>query len=284
MDQTASGPRTETFAPLPALEPTAKITDEQRKEYQENGWIKIKNVLSPEEIMAFEPEFTKMMKRFARKRAPVAELDYYHKQFIQFNSLWHRSPVARHFIFARRFARMAAELMGVNGVRFYHDQALYKEPGGGHTLHHQDRSYWPLDTDNVCALWIPFQDTPVDMGPVSFVTGSHKFPYRSEDIITPEGERKMLEYLKTKGCEAEHHPYELGEVSFHTGWTCHTSKPNSTDKMRKVMTINYFEDGTRLKVFSKNQLSDAKNFMGEFEEGDRIRGAFHPLLWEADSA
>ena len=100
MHQTASGPRTETFAPLPALEPAVKITDEQRKEFQENGWIKIKSVLSPEEIMAFEPEFTRMMERFARKRAPVGELNYYHKQFIQFTSLWHRSPVARHFIFA----------------------------------------------------------------------------------------------------------------------------------------------------------------------------------------
>ena len=33
------------------------------------------------------------------------------------------------FTLARRFAKIAADLMGVEGVRIYHDQALFKEPG-----------------------------------------------------------------------------------------------------------------------------------------------------------
>ena len=32
-------------------------------------------------------------------------------------------------------------------VRLYHDQALFKEAGGGITPWHQDQHYWPLDTD-----------------------------------------------------------------------------------------------------------------------------------------
>jgi len=30
----------------------------------------------------------------------------------------------------QRLARVAAELLGVSGVRLYHDQSLYREPGG----------------------------------------------------------------------------------------------------------------------------------------------------------
>lgn len=42
-----------------------------------------------------------------------------------------KSEIIQRFVMARRFAKVAAELMGVDGVRIYHDQALFKEPSGG---------------------------------------------------------------------------------------------------------------------------------------------------------
>ena len=36
-------------------------------------------------------------------------------------------------------------LLQTPGVRMYHDQALYKEAGGGYTPWHVDQFYWPLD-------------------------------------------------------------------------------------------------------------------------------------------
>ncbi len=45
----------------------------------------------------------------------------------------------RKFVFGTRLARIAAELMGVRGVRIYHDQALCKLPGGGPTPWHADQ-------------------------------------------------------------------------------------------------------------------------------------------------
>ncbi|MEM9514691.1 MAG: phytanoyl-CoA dioxygenase family protein [Actinomycetota bacterium] len=43
-------------------------------------------------------------------------------------------------------ASVAAELLGVEAVRVYHDQALVNRAGGGRTPWHQDQWYWPLDT------------------------------------------------------------------------------------------------------------------------------------------
>ena len=34
----------------------------------------------------------------------------------------------KEFVFSRRLAGIAAQLLGVHAVRLYHDQALYKEP------------------------------------------------------------------------------------------------------------------------------------------------------------
>ena len=45
---------------------------------------------------------------------------------------------------ATRIARTAAALLGVDAVRLWHDQALYKESGGRETDPHQDLPYWPI--------------------------------------------------------------------------------------------------------------------------------------------
>lgn len=50
--------------------------------------------------------------------------------------------------------------MQVEGVRFYADQALYKEPHGGYTPWHCDAFYWPLATDKAVTAWIPLQVCP----------------------------------------------------------------------------------------------------------------------------
>ena len=54
-------------------------------------------------------------------------------------NLWERDVDVRKFVFGTRLARIAAELMGVRGVRMYHDQALCKLPGGGPTPWHADQ-------------------------------------------------------------------------------------------------------------------------------------------------
>ena len=86
-------------------------------------------------------------------------------------NLWTHDERVRAFVFARRFARAAAELMGVAGVRLYHDQALFKEPGGGITPWHQDQFYWPLDTDAHVTLWMPLVRVTPEMGPMTLRVG-----------------------------------------------------------------------------------------------------------------
>src|SRR6185312_281663 len=104
----------------------------------------------------------------------LAERDTYHKAFIQVDGLWRRDERVRKFVLARRFGKVAADLMGVDGVRVYMDQALFKEPGGGHTPWHQDQYYWPLDTHNTITMWMPLVDIDVQMGMLTFASGSHK--------------------------------------------------------------------------------------------------------------
>ena len=55
-------------------------------------------------------------------------------------NLWEQDADIHRFAFGKRLARIAADLMGVRGVRLYHDQALSKQPGGGPTPYHADQA------------------------------------------------------------------------------------------------------------------------------------------------
>jgi hypothetical protein len=94
-------------------------------------------------------------------------------------------------IFSKRLAKIAADLMQVDGVRLYHDQALFKEAGGGITPWHADQHYWPLSTDKTITAWIPLQATPLEMGPLEFSAGSHVIQEGRELSISDDSEQQI---------------------------------------------------------------------------------------------
>lgn len=69
-------------------------------------------------------------------------------------------------LLVKKLASIASQLLEVDGVRMYHDQALFKEPSGGHTPWHADQYYWPLSSDRTVTVWIPLQATPLELGPL----------------------------------------------------------------------------------------------------------------------
>lgn len=163
--------------PLPDLAREYPISPQQRAQYQRDGHILLRGVATHAEIAAFLPLVRAAVERLNTETRPLEARDTYGKAFLQVMNLWARDEQVRHLVFARRFARIAAELMGVEGVRLYHDQALYKEPGGGKTPWHQDQYYWPLDTDKTITMWMPLVDVSAEMGTMVFASGSQRHGY-----------------------------------------------------------------------------------------------------------
>ncbi len=93
------------------------------------------------------------------------------------------------FVRGKRLARLATELLQVSGVRLYHDQALYKEAGGGYTPWHVDQYYWPLNTEKSVTAWIPLHAVPLENGPLSFSVGSQRIKIGRDLEISDESEK-----------------------------------------------------------------------------------------------
>ena len=207
--------------------------------------------------------------------------DTYGKAFIQVGNLWRKSDKARAFSFSRRLARIATELLGTRGVRMYHDQALYKEPAGGFTPWHADQQYWPLETGKSVTVWIPLQAVPMDMGPLAFAKGSHLKNIGRDIEISDASETLIRDEVKKHRLIEVMEPYDLGEVSFHLGWTLHRAGGNTTTTPRKVHTVIYIDSEMRL-AEPKNdyQKADRDAFSPGTQVGEVMDSALNPILYE----
>lgn len=257
------------------------LTQEQIAAFRKRGFIKLKDVLSPEVLAHYGREFTQTVHEYNKNTQPMAERSTYKKAFIQIGNLWKKSDRVKEFVFGKRLPRIAAELMGTRGTRMYHDQALYKEAGGGFTPWHADQFYWPLATEKCCTVWIPLQKTPLEMGPMAFAEGSHTFTYGRQFSISDESEQKIQDALSKANFPYVQEPYDLGEVSFHYGWTFHRADHNRTNKPREVMTIIYMDIDMRLKKpENENQQNDWDGCCPGAKIGEIINTPINPVLYE----
>lgn len=254
------------------------LSKEQIAFYRENGFIKLKNVLSSDVIEYYRGEISKQMHERSVNALPMDKRSTYQKAFLQVGNIWTKSEIIKEFVMSQRLARIAAELMEVQGVRLYHDQALYKEPGGGITPWHADQYYWPVSSDKTITVWIPLQETPLELGPLAFCPKSQKLSYGRDLKISDESEIKLQQALKR--FETEESKFNLGEVSFHSGWTFHRAGANQSNRPREVMTIIYMDQDMRLiEPRNKNHEIDRTKFCPGIEVGEIINSHLNPILY-----
>ena len=197
-------------------------------------------------------------------------------------NIWTKDETVRQFIFSKRLARIATELMGVSGVRMYHDQALFKEPGGGFTPWHADQYYWPLSNDNTVTAWIPMQETPLEMGPLEFSAKSYQLHGGRELKISEDSEKVISKKLRINDFEHVVEPFDLGEVSFHSGWVFHRAGANKTEQMRQVMTVIYMDKDMKLKApENENQQADWDTWCPGAKIGEQIDTLLNPILYSS---
>jgi ectoine hydroxylase-related dioxygenase (phytanoyl-CoA dioxygenase family) len=257
------------------------LTHEQIARYRDNGFIKLKQVLSPETLTHYGREITRLTIELNTQHKPLEERSTYDKAFLQVMNLWEHSPLVGRFVMGQRLARIAAELMEVGGVRLYHDQSLYKEPGGGITPAHADQYYWPLQTDRTVTAWIPLQAVPQEMGPLGFYARSQCEAFGRDLGISDESEAQISANMNQHGLAFEVGAFDLGEVSFHSGWTFHKAGANRSAMPRSVMTVIYMDAAMKLMpAMNAVQANDRDQWCPGTRPGQLIDTRKNPLIWQ----
>jgi ectoine hydroxylase-related dioxygenase (phytanoyl-CoA dioxygenase family) len=257
------------------------LSKEQISFYQQNRFIKLKQVFSQEVLSWLNEVITERVRIMNKETRSLDERNTYGKAFLQLFNLWLEDEQVSELVLSRRLGKIAAELMQCEGVRLYHDQALFKEAGGGFTPWHADQYYWPLQTDKTITAWIPLQPTPLEMGPLEFSAGSHAVIEGRELEIGDDSETQIRERLKVTDFAHVIEPFDLGEMSFHSGWVFHRAGANNSQDMRKVMTIIYMDRDMRLKApENKNQQLDWDTWCPGAQIGEVINSKINPIIYQ----
>lgn len=257
------------------------LTADQVSFYQKNRYIKLKQVLNEETLSFFNQAITQCVAQMNTVDTPIEQRSTYGKAFLQLFNLWREDEIVKQLIFSKRLGRIAADLMQTQGVRVYHDQALFKEGGGGITPWHADQYYWPLETDKTVTAWMPLQATPLELGPLEFSAASHQIVEGRELEIGDESETVIQQKLRVTDFKHVIEPFDAGEISFHSGWVFHRAGANTTAQTRKVMTIIFMDKDMKLKApENKNQINDWNTWCPGATVGEIINSPINPILFQ----
>jgi ectoine hydroxylase-related dioxygenase (phytanoyl-CoA dioxygenase family) len=252
---------------------------------QGDGHCVVRGVGTGDEVAAARPAIAAAVARTRARMRPVDERSTYDRAFIQAMNLWTGDSAIRDFVCNPRYARLAAELLGVPSVRLYHDQALFKEPDGGHTPWHQDQVYWPLDTGlpggGTITMWMALHDIPVEVGSMTFADGSHLLGDLGGGVIADESD-DTLGALVAGGrfTTTTHGAMGAGDATFHLGWTLHSAGANPSSITREVMTVIYYAADARIGAVDQPQRRvDHRMWLGSLPEGGPANGPLNPVLW-----
>jgi len=221
--------------------PAPQLVDDFRRD----GFVVVPGLLSDRELRHYGAAVDEGVARRSRHDArTLGEKTLYEQSFIQCQNLWEDCEGVRPLTFHPVVAETAARLLGVDAVRLWHDQALYKEVGGRQTDPHQDHPYWPIVETRTITAWIPLDGSTLDNGAMGYLPGSHRLGVREfVDIFSGHGDdplaRRELEGIAPVFVEVP-----AGSVAFHHGLTFHLAGPNLTDTVRRVHTVIYFADGS----------------------------------------
>lgn len=263
------------------LDEPLTIGEDCRSRFAREGFVLLRDVLPRADLGRIGEEITALTLALNDDHRPLEERGTYDRAFLQVMNLWQHSERVKRFVFSKRLAAFATSLLGTEGVRLYHDQSLYKEPSGGITPAHADQYYWPLSSDRTVTAWIPLQPVPEALGPLSFFAGSQHAEIGRDLPISDESEETIRREMEAQGFRLVSEPFDLGDVSFHAGWTFHRAGPNRSDRPRSVMTMIYMDKDIRLKEPTNSfQENDWASWMPGASIGEIVDTPLNPVLFE----
>jgi ectoine hydroxylase-related dioxygenase (phytanoyl-CoA dioxygenase family) len=255
---------------------TALLSADIVERFRRDGFVVVPDLLTPEETERYGSLVSEAVRtRTAGDDRPLAERSRYQQSFLQCMNLWEDFPEVRSLTFHPRLGQAAAELLGVDAVRVWHDQALYKQPGGRQTDAHQDHAYWPIKETASVTAWIAFEGSTLESGAMGYLPRSHLIGMRKFINIFYGEPEDILSDPEVADIEPVFLEVPAGSVAFHHGLTVHLAKPNLTDRPRAVHTIIYFPDGSTRGYPNQHFAVDR----GGIEVGQKIDSDVTPLAW-----
>lgn len=216
------------------------LTAEQRKFYEDNGYLFVPGVLDRDEALALRDEAHTLMDGLSAQSDVEAtwgsarelagtETQLLHRHNVEYFS----APFHRVFT-DERFTTIVSELMGSPNVELHHSKLFIKPPEKGSPFPlHQDHPFFPHERHSMMAAIIHLDDAPLEKGCLMVVPGSHQngpIPHQQAGGWHLPFDQYPLE--SAVAC-----PAQAGDVLFFSYLTIHGSGVNASQEARTTVLL-----------------------------------------------
>ncbi|MDA0336905.1 MAG: phytanoyl-CoA dioxygenase family protein [bacterium] len=258
------------------------LSSTQISSYSDNGFLLIPDFLSAAELAAWRDAIESAMEARGDAVLPRDDdplLGASRTVLYQRINLWMDHPEVRRLVLHERIGQMAATLEGVDGIRVWHDQALYKDPWANPTSWHQDNTKWSFSARHAITIWVALDEVDARNGCMFFLLGTQRHRLETDfptgapmnAIFTAHPELTVIDPVAAE--------LPAGGCSFHNGLTVHAAAANMSRHPRRAMTCAFMPDGATFNG-TQNVLPD--RLIKGLQVGDTLNDdEQNPLIWHA---
>jgi ectoine hydroxylase-related dioxygenase (phytanoyl-CoA dioxygenase family) len=218
------------------------VTRAEIEGYRENGFLAMPDFLDSHELAHWREAVAAAAR--ARIERPdglsnALDDDYYRAVFTQLSGLRRLSREVEALVLDARIGELAARLAGVEAVRLWNDQALFKPPFGNPTAWHFDMPKWSFDDRRAITIWVALDAATVENGCMWYLPGSH-LTARLDDVRLGSNLGALFDlYPEWRSRHTVAAVLPPGGAVWHNGLTAHAAGANMTSRPRDAMTCAY---------------------------------------------
>jgi phytanoyl-CoA hydroxylase len=235
------------------------ILQEQKASFEEQGYLVVEHLLSPEELAECQAEIRQLHRVAAEmetRRDPSIH-DFQREPFAK-DASQDDLPVLRKIertrthseVFRRlaahpRLVQVVQNLIGTDLLLFR--STLMLKPafhGSAHGLH-QDSAYWPMDPPTLVTVSIALDDATVDNGCFQIIPGSHRWGLQEWGRIARDRDEPLTDRADIDLSDRIQVPLSAGSALFFHSLIVHGSGPNNSPQSRNTALYAYFSPAVR---------------------------------------
>jgi len=261
-----------------------RLTAEQVVAYERDGFTAPIDVLTPDEAGELGARLEDLRNRVGEISEHLYEVEASWSEdpdnvVFHFLGAWMVDALFHDLVFHPAITVPSAQLLGVDALRFWHDQVFYKPPRHpGVVPWHQDYSYWQrTGPARHITVNLVLDDTGLENGCLHFVPGSHRWPLLPAvafnapmDALKADVPPELLPRFEPVAV-----PLRAGQASIHHSHTVHGSGGNGSDRPRRAVVINTMDARTRVVDGSTPLLKG----IPRLPEGAVVEGDHFPIVW-----
>jgi phytanoyl-CoA hydroxylase len=229
------------------------LSQEQLEFFQENGFVRLEQVYSPEEIARMSEDLYVVMENFANWKAAwrgpwrkeyMSEEEDAQAVMVGMHELHHYSAVWTQALTKPELGDAMATLLDSDAVELHHSTLHAKAPTGGAPFPmHQDVPFYPHEDGRYLDALIHLDEANEESGCLKFLAGSHKLGKLAHIMGADTEPHLPTDQYRLEDAVSVH--AKPGDVVVFHLYTVHGSSVNNSGRWRRLVRVGFRDPRNR---------------------------------------